>query len=301
MNTTTEQLRENRGRVTNPSPQKYVNAMSGRLILRRAFIASVPVMTGYLVLGFGFGVLFTKAGFNPWLAVAMSVFVYTGALQFLAVGLLSAGASIATIALSALMVNTRHIFYGISFLNKYRGAGRLKPYLIFALTDETFSLLVQTPKDLRGKPERFRYFFALTLLNQSYWVLGTIVGALAGSFLHFNSKGIDFALTALFLCIVADQWLSAQNWLQRVPAIIGVVVSVYCLLIIGPNHFLLPTMLAMVVVLLVTRSSLVRVHEVPSGSGTPSENPAGRGSGGNAAESRLAPHETEPRKEEHDV
>lgn len=267
-------------------------------ILRRAFIASVPVMTGYLFLGFGFGVLLTKSGFNPWLAVLMSVFVYTGALQFLAVGLLSSGASLATIAISALMVNLRHVFYGISFLNKYRGAGRLKPYLIFALTDETFSLLVQTPKDLRDSPARFRYFFAITLLNQIYWVFGTIVGALAGSVLHFNSQGIDFALTALFLCIVAEQWLEAKTWKQRIPTMIGVVVSVYFLLILGPDRFLVPTMLAMVIVLLVTRSSMVRVHEAPSGTPAYSETQAGLGSQTNGLEKPLAPHESHPRKED---
>lgn len=236
--------------------------LSGRSIWRRAFLDSIPVMTGYLFLGFGFGVLLTKSGFSWWLALLLSVFVYAGAMQYLAVGLLSGGISLVTIALTTLMVNMRYMFFSVALLNKYRGAGWRKPYMIFGLTDETFSLIAQAPPDLTRNQDRFRYCFALTLLDQIYWVFGCVTGALAGSILPFSSEGIDFALTALFLCIVTDLWLQNKSWMKRFPGIIGALASIFFLVLLGPNRFLVPAMLLIVGVLLLARPAL-GVHEVP--------------------------------------
>ena len=213
--------------------------------LKQAFLSTVPVLTGYLVLGFGFGILMKANGFSAVLAVAMSLLIYAGSMQYAAVGLLTGGASLLTVALTTLAVNARHLFYGITMLDGYRHTGVAKPYLIFALTDETYSL-VCTDKLPVSADNRKRYYFLVSLLNQSYWVAGTALGALAGSLLQFNSAGIDFALTALFLTVFLEQWLTAK---KHTPALLGVVATVVCLLIFGADKFLIPAMLVIALIL----------------------------------------------------
>ena len=214
-------------------------------ILREAFLATLPVMTGYLVLGFGFGIILKAAGFGVLLAFGMSLLIYAGSMQYVAVGLLTGGASLLTAALTTLMVNARHLFYGVSMLEPYGSIGKVKPYLIFGLTDETYSLLVA--ENPRISPEeRERYCFLVTLLDHTYWVVGSVAGAVAGSLVRFNSEGVDFALTALFLTVFLEQWLSSK---RHAPALIGVGVSVLCLLIFGADSFLIPTMLIIALLL----------------------------------------------------
>ena len=216
-----------------------------RRILKEAWIATIPVMTGYLVLGFGFGIILKSAGFGVLLAFSMSLLIYAGSMQYVAVGLLTGGASLLTAALTALMVNARHLFYGISMLESYRDIGKTKLYLIFGLTDETYSLLVEeNPRISCG--ERERYCFFVTLLDHTYWVLGTLLGAVAGTLVNFNSEGVDFALTALFLTVFWEQWRSAD---KHASAIIGVGISILCLLIFGGEHFLIPAMLLIALLL----------------------------------------------------
>ncbi len=198
-------------------------------------------MAGYLVLGTGFGVLMHAQGFGPGLTIGMSLFIYAGSMQFVGVGLMTAGAGVLTTALTTLLVNARHLFYGISMLDHYRDAGRYKPYLIFALTDETYSLVCS------GEDRALPYCFRLSLLNHSYWVTGTALGALAGALIPFNSEGIDFALTALFVTVFLEQWLTNAD---HRPALIGVGASAACLLLFGPDSFLLPSMAAIVALLL---------------------------------------------------
>ena len=213
--------------------------------VKQAFIDTIPVLTGYVVLGFGFGIILKANGYGTGLAFVMSLIIYAGSMQFVAIGLLTGGASLLTAALTTLMVNARHLFYGISMLEKYRNTGKRKPYLIFALTDETYSLVCRDLSDI-PEVERKRYYFWVSLLNQSYWVAGSVLGAVVGSMVSFNSQGIDFALTALFLTVFIEQWLSTKDhW----PAIIGVGVSVLCLIIFGSENFLIPTMLAISVLL----------------------------------------------------
>ena len=208
--------------------------------LKSALRDTLPVLAGYLVLGIGFGIIMNAAGYAPVWSVAMSLFIYAGSMQYAAIGLFADGAGLMTIALTTLIVNARHIFYGISMIDRYKGAGKKKPYLIFALTDETYSIVCTTDKGQN-------YCFLVSLLNQIYWVAGTLSGAVAGSVIHFNTEGLDFALTAMFVVIFIDQWMKNKD---HVPAVIGVLASVVCLLIFGPDRFLIPSMIVILAALL---------------------------------------------------
>ena len=208
-------------------------------ILKKSFISTVPVMTGYLVLGFGFGIILKANGYGILLAFAMSFFIYAGSMQYVAIGLLTGGASLITAAITTLMVNARHLFYGISMLDKYRNTGKIKPYLIFALTDETYSLVCGDNTDMTEN-ERKRYYFFVSLFNHIYWIAGSVLGAVIGTVVKFNSEGIDFALTALFLTVFIEQWRTAE---KHAPAVIGVGASVLSLIIFGSENFLIPAML----------------------------------------------------------
>lgn len=213
--------------------------------LKTALLATLPVLTGYLVLGFGFGLLMDAAGFGLWPALAMSACIYAGSLQYVGVGLLTGGASLLTVALTSLMVNARHLFYGVSMLSRYRSVGKSKPYLIFALTDETYSLVCGPLPELPPHQQN-RYFLLVSLLNHLYWILGTALGAVIGTLFPFNSEGIEFALTALFLTVFWEQWLSTKS---HGPALTGVLTALACLLIFGSEHFLIPAMLIIACVL----------------------------------------------------
>ncbi len=213
--------------------------------IRKAFIASIPVMAGYIVLGAGFGIVLETKGLGLIWAVAMSVFIYAGSMQYVAIELITGGASLITTALTTLMVNARHLFYGISMVDKYKGAGKKKPYLIFALTDETYSLVCsdESVKDVNNK---YLYYFTVSLLNQIYWITGTVIGSLSGRMINFSTEGIDFALTALFVTIFTEQWISEKN---HGPAIAGLESSILCLVVFGKDNFLIPAMCCIVAVL----------------------------------------------------
>lgn len=204
-------------------------------VLKTAFLDTIPVMTGYLFLGFGFGIALQQAGFGWLWAAAMSLFIYAGSMQYVAIGLLSSGAGLLTAAVTTFLVNARHLFYGISMVDTYKGAGKKKPYLIFALTDETYSLVSRLPQS----ENRMQYCFWVTLLDQIYWVGGSLLGSWAGAVLPLNFTGIDFVLTALFLTIFLEQWLSASD---HRPAIVGVAVTAGCLVLFGADLFLIPSM-----------------------------------------------------------
>ena len=209
----------------------------GKKLLRAAFVDTLPVMTGYLFLGVGFGLLLRQNGYGLGWAFAMSLLIYAGSMQYLAVGLLSSGASLLAVALTTLMVNARHLFYGISMLGAYRGAGKRKPYLIFALTDETYSL-VSGGKLPEGE-DKFRYCLLVSLLDQCYWVAGSVLGSAAGMVIPVNLEGIDFALTALFVTVFVEQWLSTAD---HKPALTGVAATALCLAVFGRDIFLIPSM-----------------------------------------------------------
>lgn len=222
-------------------------------VLKQSFIDTIPVMAGYLVLGFGFGIIVKVNGFGILHAFLMSAFVYAGSMQYAAIGLFTSGASLITVALTTLMVNARHIFYGISMLDKYKNTGIKKPYLIFSLTDETYSLVCTDNTKIEEK-DRKRYYLFVSLFNHFYWILGSFLGAIVGTVVKFNSEGIEFALTALFVTVFVDGWLSVnkekdekysfkQDVKNHFPAIIGVVASILCLIIFGKDNFLIPAMI----------------------------------------------------------
>ncbi len=212
--------------------------------IRSALGDTVPVMTGYLFLGFGFGILLHQNGYGILWSAAMSLFIYAGSMQYMAVSLLSGGAGLLTAALTTLAVNARHLFYGISMVDAYKGAGKKKPYLIFALTDETYSLVSRdsAPEGL----SRHGYCFLVSLFNQIYWVTGSVLGSGAGSLIPINYEGIEFVLTALFVTIFVEQWLSSEN---HIPAITGVVSTAVCLVLFGKDIFLIPSMVIIALIL----------------------------------------------------
>lgn len=213
-----------------------------------AFRQSVPVMLGYIFLGIAFGLLLQDAGYSFWWAFFISVIVYAGSMQFVLVSLLTGGAGLVYTAAMTLFINGRHIFYGLSFVEKYKKMGMAYPYMVFSLTDETYSVLCRTKV-----PERMdedKVFFWISFLDQSYWVLGSVLGALAGSRIPFDSTGIDFSMTALFIVIVVEQWQGQES---HFAAILGAVCGVLWLLILGSDRFILPALCSCVVVLLAVR------------------------------------------------
>ena len=218
--------------------------------LRSAFLDTVPVMTGYLFLGVGFGILLYQNGYGVLWSAAMSLFIYAGSMQYMTVSLLSGGAGLLTAALTTLVVNARHLFYGISMADAYKGAGPKKPYLIFALTDETYSLVSRS--DPPEGMSRLGYCFAVSAFDQLYWVAGSVLGSLAGSLLPVNLEGIEFVLTALFVTIFVEQWLSTKD---HFPAVTGVAATALCLLIFGKDIFLIPSMVIIALVLTTRQKS----------------------------------------------
>ncbi len=215
----------------------------------RALGDTVPVLAGYMVLGIGFGLLMDSIGYGAGWACLMSCFIYAGSMQYMAVSLISAGASLPLFALTTLMVNARHLFYGISMIEKYKGMGIKKPYLIFALTDETYSL-VCSASDAVEEKDLPSYYLLVTLIDHIYWVSGTLIGSLLGALITFDTTGVDFALTALFITVLTAQMMKKEN---RPSGLAGVAVSVLCLLIFGADSFLIPAMLGITGVLLLMR------------------------------------------------
>lgn len=216
--------------------------------LKAAFPYTIPVLTGFLFLGFAYGILMSTNGYAVGWSILMSIIVYAGSGQYVAVTFLTSVFNPIYALAVTLMVNARHLFYGISMLEEYRDAGKLKPYLIYALTDETFFIIhtSEPPEDV----DRNWFNFFITLLNHSYWVLGTALGGIAGSMISFDTKGLDFVLTALFVVTFVGQWKYEQN---RPPASIGVVSSVVCLIIFGPSNFIIPAMVSILVILTILK------------------------------------------------
>lgn len=217
-------------------------------IIKQAFYKSLPVLAGYVVLGIGFGILLRSAGYGVLWAFAMSAFIYAGSMQYVGVGLISGGASILTTAFTTIMVNARHLFYSISMIDRYKNAGKYKPYMIFALTDETYSLLCDGHAPAEGDPNQYRFF--VSLFNQCYWVTGSVLGSMLGAVLPFSTRGIEFSMTALFIASFTEQWLTAHD---HIPALTGLLGTLICLAIFGPENFLIPAMLLITLILTILR------------------------------------------------
>ena len=216
--------------------------------IRQAFYTSVPVMAGYVVLGTGFGILMRNAGYGVLWTAAMSAFIYAGSMQYVGVSLLTSGASVLTTALTTIMVNARHLFYSISMIDTYKDAGQFKPYMIFALTDETYSLLCDGTTPDGTEPNLYRFF--VSLFNQCYWVSGSVLGSLLGTVLPFPTTGIEFSMTALFVAAFTEQWLTTKD---HVPALTGLLSTLLCLLVFGRERFLIPAMLLITLILTILR------------------------------------------------
>ena len=195
--------------------------------LKAAFPHTIPILMGFLFLGLAYGFYMNSKGFSFWWPLLMSAF------------------------LLALMVNARHLFYGISMLERFKGTGRKKWYLIFGMCDESFSILCST-KPPKGVDKGWFMVF-VTLLNQCYWVAGATLGGILGSFIPFNTQGIDFVMTALFAAIFIDQWKSQKNHL---PALVGLAVPAVCLIVFGPDQFILPSMALILTVLSLLKKPL---------------------------------------------
>lgn len=227
-----------------------------------AFKQSIPVMLGYIFLGIAFGLLLQNAGYSFIWAFLASVVIYAGSMQFVLVSLLTAGAGLLYTAVMTLFINGRHIFYGLSFVEKYKKMGKAYPYMVFSLTDETYSVLCGT-KVPEGMDES-KVFFWVSFMDQCYWVLGSVIGALAGSYITFDSTGIDFSMTALFVVIVVEQW---QERKSHFPAILGAVSGIAWLLALGPDRFILPALCTCMAILLLARRYVVSGDEAEKVSG----------------------------------
>ncbi len=219
--------------------------------LKAAFPYTVPVMTGYLVLGISYGVLITASGFPFWMPMLTSLTIFAGSMEFVLVNLLLSGVDLLQAFLMTLMINARHLFYGISMLDRYKGMGWKKLYMIFGLTDESFSVncVTEPPEDVN----RSWFMFFVTLLDHSYWFLGTTLGGIFGSLVHFNTEGLDFVMTAMFVVIFMEQWKKDTNHLSE---LLGLVLPIACLLIFGADSFMIPAMLAILAGLSLVRKPL---------------------------------------------
>lgn len=215
---------------------------------KAAFPVTIPVLTGFIFLGTAYGILMTSHGFSFIFTTLVSVFVFAGSMQYVAVDLLISAFNPLNAFLLALMVNARHLFYGISMLGKYKNTGGAKPVLIFTMCDETFSILcgAKVPNSI----DRKYFMLFVSLLDYFYWILGTAIGAAAGSFITFNTEGIDFALTALFIVIFVNQWKESKN---HIPAILGALSSAVCLAVFGADKFIIPSMVLIIISLSVYR------------------------------------------------
>lgn len=217
-------------------------------IFKEAVQGTIPVMFGYIPIGIAFGFLLTQSGYFWLYAVLMSIVIYSGATQFLAIGFFVNHAAMIEIAVTTLLLNLRHSFFGLSLIRKFSGVSRVKPYLIFALTDETYALL--TSMDEPEQQSRTRYYFFISLLNHLYWVTGTLMGALIGQVIKTDLRGMDFALTALFVVLVIEQYRKVRSLR---PFLIGSVVGIVCLASVASQYMLLVSILSGTVILLLLR------------------------------------------------
>ena len=227
---------------------EVINLKEKTRALKAAFPHTIPVFTGFIFLGIAYGILMNSKGYGVGWTFLMSLIVFAGSAQYVAITFLTSAFNPVYALLMTLMINARHLFYGISMLDKYRDIGRLKPYLIFGMCDETFSIVcsVEPPE---GINRRWFYFF-ITVLDHGYWVLGSTIGAMLGAMISFNTKGLDFVLTALFVVIFVGQWKAQKD---HKAAVIGVLCSVICLVVFGKSKFIIASMIAILAVLTITR------------------------------------------------
>jgi 4-azaleucine resistance transporter AzlC len=220
-------------------------------MFQAAISATIPVLLGYLTIGIAFGVMLESIGYNYLWAGLMSLTIYAGSMQYVTVEILSKGMRILDVILITLFINCRHMVYGLSMLDKFKGMGKRKGYMIFSLTDETYALLNSTTVPLGANPKTF--YFLIALLNQAYWVAGSLIGSVAGSLIKFNTTGIDFAMTALFVVICTEQWISYPT---RIPAIMGAFCALLALIVFGKQNMILPAMLILILLFFIAKNPI---------------------------------------------
>ena len=219
--------------------------------LKCAFPYTIPIFAGFGFLGLTYGIYMNVSGFSFWYPMLMSLTIFGGSLEFVAVSMLLAPFAPIQVFLTSLMVQARHLFYGISMLDKFKDMGWKKPYLIFGMCDETFS--INYTADIPEHIDRGWFYFFVTLLNHFYWFSGATIGGLVGGLLHFNTEGLDFVMTAMFVVIFMEQWLKER---RHISEWVGLAASVGCLLLFGADNFLIPTMICILVILTVLKKPM---------------------------------------------
>lgn len=225
--------------------QKFARALSA------AFPHTLPVLAGFLVLGIAYGMLMLEKGYGPQWSVLMSAVAFCGSMQFVAITLLTTAFQPLEALILSMLVNARHLFYGLSMLEKYKGFGRVKSFLIYTLCDETFSIVssVNPPEDVEPK----YFYLGISLLNYLYWVFGTLIGGLIGGWMPFDMKGLDFALTALFVVLFLEQLKKRENWLL---GMLGIGCALLSRVVFGAENMVLPALAIILVTLLAGRKKL---------------------------------------------
>jgi 4-azaleucine resistance transporter AzlC len=225
------------------------------IAFRTAFPYTVPIFGGFVFLGIAYGIYMNSLGFNAIYPILMSLLIFAGSMEFVAANLLLISFNPINALFLTLMVNARHLFYGISMLDKYRGIGKKKLYMIYGLCDESFSIncTVDVPKNV----DKGWFMFFVTLLNHFYWVIGSAIGGIFGSLVKFNTEGLDFVMTALFVVIFIEQWMKEK---KHHSALVGIGLSTVNLIVFGGNNFIIPAMFAIFGVLTLLRKPLEKVE-----------------------------------------
>ena len=219
--------------------------------LKAAFPHTIPILTGFLFIGMAYGMLMDSKGYGPGWSFLFSLIVLAGSAQFVGVTFLTSAFNPLYAFFMTLMINARHLFYGISMLERYKDMGKLKPYLIYGLCDETFSVICATTPPEGVNVKWFR--FSITALHQLYWITGSVLGGVLGSMITFNTKGLDFVLTALFVVIFTSQWKAHPN---HKPALIGLFSTAICLILFGPDRFIIPAMIGIILLLIIFKKQI---------------------------------------------
>jgi len=227
-----------------------------RRALGAAFPYTIPIFAGFCFLGMTYGIYMNVSGFSFIYPMLMSMTIFAGSMEFVTVNMLLGVFNPLQAFLMTIMINARHLFYGISMLDKYKGTGLKKCYLIYGMCDESFS--VNYTADIPEDVDKGWFYFFVTLLNQCYWVFGATLGGIFGSLIHFNTEGLDFVMTAMFVVIFMEQWMKEK---KHTSAILGLAISLLCLILFGADRFMIPSMLAILCVLTLLQKPLEKGGE----------------------------------------
>ena len=231
---------------------------NGKIIkaFKAAFPHTIPIFAGFWFLGLTYGIYMNVSGFNFLYPMLMSITIFAGSIEFITVNMLLGAFNPVQAIVMALMINARHLFYGIAMLDKYKGTGWKKFYLIFGMCDESFSInyTADIPEDI----DKGWFMFFVTLLNHFYWFSGSTLGGIFGSFIKFNTEGLDFVMTAMFVVIFMEQWLKDK---KHIHSLLGLFISILCLIAFGADNFIIPSMLGIITMLTLIRKPMEKEAE----------------------------------------